>query len=128
MRAAPPIEDTQGNDHLFAERIPSAPIPPAWQRRLGEYEVANSEGDRSAFSDVRLYEQDGLLLMAYRYNLLFESIDGDENEPTIKALLPLSDTEVAIHGLGRNNGEVLRIESHGDQELLYFSGYLLRSH
>jgi ABC-type phosphate transport system permease subunit len=42
------------------------------------------------------------------------------------ALKPISDTEAVIYGLGRGMGETIGVVTVGNDEMLTYSGYLLK--
>jgi CubicO group peptidase (beta-lactamase class C family) len=110
---------SQGQELLLGERIKLVTIPEKWLQRTGEYEIINQGDDAVLIDNVRLRQDNGLLIMDYAMPLF---IDGRMSA----AISPLSDTEVITYGLGRNMGETIRVVTVGGEELLQYSGYLLR--
>lgn len=108
-----------GSDYLAGERLEPVPVPAVWQQRTGEYEIVNLGDDTLLVEDIRLEYGDGLLTVAYRLPLFSE-------QPLRVALAPLSATEAVISGLGRGKGETIRVVTVKGEELLAYSGYLLR--
>ena len=68
---------------------------------------------------IRLYLDRELLMMEYGMPLFSDAIMS-------VALRPLNDNEAVIYGLGRGMGETVRAVTVGGEELLSYSGYLLR--
>ncbi|MDY0281960.1 MAG: serine hydrolase domain-containing protein [Salinivirgaceae bacterium] len=108
-----------GQELLLGERIKLVPIPEKWVRRTGEYEIINRDDDAVLIDNLCLRQDNGLLIMDYTVPLFLDGRMG-------KAITPLSDTEAITYGLGRNMGETIRVVNVGSEELLRYSGYLLR--
>ncbi len=108
-----------GQELLLGERIKLVPIPEKWVRRTGEYEIINRDDDAVLIDNLCLRQDNGLLIMDYTVPLFLDGRMG-------KAITPLSDTEAITYGLGRNMGETIRVVNVGGEELLRYSGYLLR--
>ena len=89
-----------GKKILLGEKIPPAPVPEVWRKRVGRYELLNPDtGFPLTEPQVKL--RDGQLCMSYKLPLLSPN--------TIQVpLQPISDTEAIILGLGRMRGETLR--------------------
>lgn len=108
-----------GREYLAGERLPPLPVPESWQRRAGEYEIINAGEDTLLLEAIRLHSTGESLTVEYAMPLF--------TEQTLRlALAPLSETEAVIRGLGRHKGETVRVVSQGGEELLAYSGYLLR--
>lgn len=108
-----------GSEYLAGERLEPAPVPAVWQQRAGEYEIVNYGDDTRLVEDIVLDYADGLLTVAYRLPHF--------TEQTLHiALAPLSANEAVISGLGRGKGETIRVVTVKGEELLVYSGYLLR--
>jgi len=105
-------------EFLLGEKIKPVPVPEKWLRRLGEYEIANPGDDVFVPDQIRLRCVDGLLLLDY----FVSSWDSTQTF----ALSPVSDAEAIIHGLGRYMDETIRTVSINEQEMLSYSGYVLR--
>ncbi len=108
-----------GLETLVGVPINPVPIPKEWQNRAGEYEIINDGEDAFHVEGVRLYEDNGLLLMEY-------SIPFFSNERVQEAIKPLSDSEAVFFGLGRNKGETIRVVKVDAEEVFHFSGYVLK--
>ncbi|HTP26905.1 MAG TPA: serine hydrolase domain-containing protein [Anaeromyxobacteraceae bacterium] len=107
-----------GEEVLVGERIRAVPIPGAWQKRAGEYEIVNAGDDAALIDKIRLRQDNGLLLVEFSSPLSAGWAS--------RAIMPLSDSEALFNGLGRGMGETIRSVSSGGEELLQYSGYLLR--
>jgi CubicO group peptidase (beta-lactamase class C family) len=108
-----------GSEFLAGEQLKPEPVPDKWQQRSGEYEIINGGDDTVLVDKVRLSSENGLLKAEYTLPLF--------TDQTLRvALSPLSDTEAVICGLGRGKGETVRVVKQGGNELLAYSGYLLR--
>jgi CubicO group peptidase (beta-lactamase class C family) len=111
---------SRGQKLIFGERIAPAPIPDAWLRRTGEYEVANGVGDE-LHAGIEVRQRDGFLTVELSFTI-----------PSIGsltlALAPLSDSEAIVTGLGMSPGagETVRAVMVDGEECLAFSGYLAR--
>jgi CubicO group peptidase (beta-lactamase class C family) len=110
---------SKGQDFLVGERIQLAPASDKWSQRTGDYEVANGGNDAVPFDKVSLRQDAGLLIVEYALPLFF---DGKVS----MAIAPISDTEALTYGLGRGMGETIRVVKRDGEELLQYSGYLLR--
>jgi hypothetical protein len=110
---------SQGEEFLVGERIQTVPVPEKLSQRVGEYEIVNRGDDAVIFDNVRVRQDAGLLIVDYVTPLF-------SDKTMSVALAPLSDTEVLTYGLGRGMGETIRVVTVGSEELLQYSGYLLR--
>jgi len=110
---------SQGRELLLGERIKLVPLPERWLKRTGEYEILNRGNDAVLIENVRLRQDNGLLILDYAMPLF---VGGRMSV----AITPLSDTEAIMYGLGRNMGETIRVVNVGGEEVLQYSGYLLR--
>jgi CubicO group peptidase (beta-lactamase class C family) len=104
---------------LFGERIAATQIPETWLQRQGEYEIINAGDDFLLVKGIRLRSEAGLLVMEYAMPLVAKG-------PMSVAIRPLNNTEALILGMGRGMGETICFVSVGGEDLLQFSGYLLR--
>jgi len=108
-----------GKEYLAGERLQPVPVPEKWRQRTGEYEIVNAGDDTLLLEKLRLRYEDGILLAEYTMPLF-------TGQTMSQALTPLSGTEAVICGLGRGKGETVRAVSRNGEELLAYSGYLLR--
>jgi len=113
------LANSAGRSMLVGEKIGPVLVSDQWQRRVGAYEIANPGDDTVLVKDICLRYKDGLLRVDYALPLFF---DGTLNV----SLQPLSDTEAVIRGLGRGMGETIRVVTVDGEEMLRYSGYLLR--
>lgn len=104
---------------LIGEKIKPVPVPEKWLQRVGKYEIANRGDDLFVPDQHRLRYAEGFLFLDY-----FDP--AAEKAAVTFALMPVSDTEAAIYGLGRGMGETIRAVTTDGQEMLYYSGYLFR--
>jgi CubicO group peptidase (beta-lactamase class C family) len=108
-----------GQEILFGERIADTQLPEAWLKRQGEYEIINAGDDFLLVKGIRLRYDAGLLVMEYDMPLF------SKGKMSV-AISPLNNTEALILGLGRGMGETIRSVTAEGNDLLQFSGYLLR--
>jgi hypothetical protein len=108
-----------GREMLLGERIQPTPIPSVWLKRLGKYEIINPGDDHIVVEGIRLRNDAGLLVIDYSIPLVMKG--------TLQfALKPISDTEVVIYGLGQRMGETIGVITVENDEMLMYSGYLLK--
>jgi hypothetical protein len=108
-----------GREMLVGERIKPVPISEAMQKWVGEYEVVNAGDDAFLAEKVRLRLDNGLLLAEYAMPLLTDQI-------VTMAISPVSDSEAITCGLGRGMGETIQVVNVNGEEMIRFSGYLLK--
>jgi CubicO group peptidase (beta-lactamase class C family) len=108
-----------GREMLIGERIRPVPVPAEWLVRTGEYEIANPGKDVILPEKVRLRADDGFLFVDYSIPVLFPGTASF-------AVAPVSDTDAVIQGIGRGMGETVRAVTVNGENLLSYSGYLLR--
>jgi hypothetical protein len=103
-------------EFLLGEKIKPVAVPDKWLQRLGAYEIADPGDDVFVPDQHRLRYADGFLFLDY--------FDPTAKVPTVTfALLPVSDTEAVIYGLGRNMGETIMAVTVDGKEQLLYSGY-----
>ncbi len=108
-----------GQELLVGERLKPVPIPEALQKKVGEYEIVNAGDDAVLVDKIHLRQDCGLLLVEYGLPLFTDKMMSF-------AITPLSDSEAIISGLGRGMGETIRIVTVDGEEMIRYSGYLLR--
>jgi CubicO group peptidase (beta-lactamase class C family) len=86
----------------------------AWAQRLGDYEISNLDGDLKVMERIRLFQEDGFLML---------ELQGGEQMPRT-LLMPLSDTEARLVGTLADMGSTVRSVVKGGVEQLGYSGYL----
>jgi CubicO group peptidase (beta-lactamase class C family) len=124
----PPVEFAQVDERRFAllrdrvvipaEKIPPYSIPETWRRCAGEYHIINPDAEYLVELDhCRMLIENGKLLMDIR-------ISGIENRHVQVVVVPISDSEAYVFGLGRNVGDVARVLTDGDRLRIRYSGYV----
>ena len=109
-----------GQTFVAGEKIKPAPIPASARKWLGEYEIVNlAGGDAYVPKQCALREKDGFLTLEYA----FPEFDINTLAYPISVV---SDNEAVILGLGRGTQETLRVVNMHGEELIAYSGYLLR--
>jgi hypothetical protein len=110
-------------DHVlrFAQKIPRAPLPPAWQKRLGTWEAVERDAllELVELERLSLRYDDGVLYFHY-------ALPGWLGLEVLVPVNPVSDTELVLHGTGWLMGETVRVVRRGGEERLRYSGYELR--
>jgi CubicO group peptidase (beta-lactamase class C family) len=110
----------QNATFVLGEKINPVPISASLRNRIGEYDVVNvAEGEANIPENCALRERDGFLMLEY-------SIPAYGLSNIAFPIAPWSDNEAIILGLGRGMHETVRLETINGQELLAYSGYLLR--
>lgn len=110
-----------GQELLIGERIHAAPVPESWKKKLGKYDIINAGDDAMLAKDISLKIEDNYFFIEYSLPLMIKG-------PLRFALNPLSENEAVIAGLGRGMGETIRVVHRNNEELIRYSGYLLRKH
>jgi hypothetical protein len=87
-----------------------------WRQRLGDYETINPDGNFT-LEKFMLSEEEGVICLHYQAPHL------SEREIRLP-LLPVSETEAVVQGLGRGAGETLEVIEIDGQACLRFSGYI----
>ena len=108
-----------GRAFPIGERIRPVPLPAEWHGRTGEYEIVNSGEDAVLPEKVRLREDGGFLFVDFALPLLFPGTASF-------AVAPVSKSEAIIRGIGRGMGETVRVVTVNGEEMISYSGYLLR--
>ncbi len=110
-----------GGRTLIGERFSPAELSEPWQRRAGEYELIEGRDDAVTPERVRLRIEDGVMVFSARL----------AGMPKYKAewelpIMPVTNTEAVVQGLGRNLGDTIRVLQATDGERLVYSGYVWR--
>ena len=124
----PPVEFAQADGRSFAllrdrvvvpaEQTPTLSIAEIWQHRAGNYHIINTDAEYLVDLDhCRLLIENGKLLMDIR-------ISGIENRHVKVVIMPISDSEAYVFGLGRNVGDVMRVLPDGDRQRMRYSGFV----
>jgi CubicO group peptidase (beta-lactamase class C family) len=124
----PPVEFAQVGERSFAllrdrvvvpsEKIPPYSIPEPWRRCTGDYHIINPDDEYLVdLEHCRMLIENGKLLMDIR-------ISGFENRHVKVVVVPISDSEAYVFGLGRNVGDVARVLTEGGRLRIRYSGYV----
>jgi CubicO group peptidase (beta-lactamase class C family) len=103
---------------LAGERLAPRPIPEAWRKRTGKYEIVNRDQDEPLFDDPSLVVKNGLLLLQV-------TMAGSDARGDI-VVEPLSDTEALLLGPLAGAGETIRAMQVDGVEMWRYSGYLFK--
>ena len=125
--AFPPVEFLQAEGRRFAvlhdrivipaEKIPAYDIPDSWRKLTGDYRIRNPDQEY-------LVELDHCRMLIENEKLLMDiKISGIENRRVKVVVVPISDNEAYVFGLGRNVGDVAHARKEGDLQLIRYSGY-----
>ena len=124
----PPVEFAHVQGRTFAvlrdrtaipaEKIPPYRIPESWRRFAGDYRVRNPDQEY-------LVELDRCRMLIENEKLLMDiKISGIENRRVKVVVVPISDHEAYVFGLGRNVGDVAQARMEGERPVIRYSGYL----
>ncbi len=107
----------------LGEKIRPYPIPDAWLRRVGEYEILNPD-ESGSIEKIHLRTKDGFLL----FDIFLDGTEWATGE-FILPVLPISDTEAMIYtsggGLPHIEGTVHVYTADGEERIRH-SGYEFR--
>lgn len=104
---------------LVGEKLHPLAVSPAWQQRLGEYELANLNGDEPLLERFALKLENGFLLCEVALTI----------QPGVLLRLPLvprSDDAANVAIMLHDYGETVRFVPVNGEERLVFAGYELR--
>lgn len=107
--------------HRFAEKVPDAPVPPAWHKRQGYYEVVDVDPliELVELKPLALEIDDGVLLFSY-------PLPGWMGLRATVPVVAVSDTELVLAGTGWLMGETVKVVKKDGEERLRYSGFELR--
>jgi len=97
------------------EKIAHRPIPATWESRIGKY-VTDLPGEGICYKGLELTKKDGLMVAKITIS---SGVAGTPGAQAEFPLVPVSDVEAVIGGIGTGTGAVVRAEGGG----LYHSGY-----
>jgi CubicO group peptidase (beta-lactamase class C family) len=107
-----------GKKYLLGERIEPSPIPDAWLKRLGDYELVNPGDYFPMIEKAQLKYEDHLLTL----DVTTPMLSNVGIERLRFAVGPVSNTEAVILGLGRNMGETIEAVTETGEVRLRYSG------
>ncbi len=101
-----------------AEKVPAYTLTPVWRARVGEYRIINPDDHYLVnLEHCRMLVEDGHLLLDLE-------ISGIEDRRVKIVVMPYSDNESYVFGLGRNVGDTtVAYRANGRQRVLY-SGFI----
>ncbi len=104
---------------VVGARIHPVPIPSAWLRRVGNYDIIDLPEEAAFVDRLRLSVKDEFLVVTGRFT---------KPKPVefTFALNPLSDTEAVVMGVGFGAGETLDVIQQSDEEFGRYAGYILK--
>jgi CubicO group peptidase (beta-lactamase class C family) len=107
------VRTSEGMAQFFGSRIEKDSIPPSWRKRTGHYKGRFSQEEAEIIQEMKLYVQDGYLMMNLKLPLI--------TDVTLRlALNPISDKLAYVKGHSRMTGDVLKVkEENGEQKLMY---------
>lgn len=103
------LADTPAGPKLIGERVVPRVLSSAWRKRVGTYIVQNPDA----------YQPDLQLTLSNRKGFLILS----NSELGARILIPVSDTEAVMAGLGRALGETVVADGDAGDAVLRYSGY-----
>ncbi len=103
----------------FGKKLPAAPISPAWQERLGKYELVNAGDDFVMLRFLELKTENETLVFSGQF-----AMDGVPPFPF--GLKVFSDTEAQVAGYGLGVGQTIRVVRGESGEELLCGGYRYR--
>ena len=105
------------------ERVPDYSIPQAWMERVGEY-VALNGYEELDFGKFVIKVENGILLV--ETSITSNYVPQVSTEIRV-ALMPISDTEAVVIGLGNSEGGTVRATDETGEENLYYSGFRFKA-
>lgn len=111
-----------GGSTSVAQRVDPTPIPAAWKARYGIWARIADPGEGETVTRVELSEERGLMVA----NVAGVSKLVADGEAAYRVgVLPLSETEAVVAGVGDQEGDTLRVERRGGAEVLLVAGFAL---
>lgn len=108
--------NTLGHSRVAGVRIHPVPISPAWEDRLGDYELV-SEFPVAEVKPGGLALKDGFLVASAQL---------ESGEKLEYVLQPVNDQEAIIAGIGRSLGETVTVRSTDEGELFEYAGLVFK--
>jgi hypothetical protein len=106
-----------GHEYLFVARIEPAPVPDAWMKRIGNFELINPDGNFKDDRQSSLFIKNGFLIARLSKG----------SYSVVRALRPISDTEAVTMELAGGLGDTIRvIKQNNDEEILFYTGFQYR--
>lgn len=107
---------------FLGEKIIVTPVAAAWKSRTGSYAIVNPSPG-ILYKDLELYLEDGFLMLHFSVQLPYQKEAGEVRQVALRVV---DDNNAVIHGLGTGFGDTIRVVHQDDEELLSWSGFLLR--
>ena len=102
-----------GSKMLFAEKITPILLPDSWKASSGTYEIVNkTDLPASLMDEITIKLENGFLIAGFK-------LMGEKAQCVI---LPLSETDGIIAGLGRGTGDTVTLKTVNGQQFATISG------
>jgi hypothetical protein len=113
-----------GQDLIFDAKLEPTPVPEAWLKRAGRYELIYPYKNTNLMAILNNGKSNLALKNGFLHaELLIFPWSGE----TIKfALKPVSDTEAVVMGVGRSRGDTISVIKQNNEELLCYGGVQYR--
>lgn len=116
------VGNYRGHKMFSGEKIEPQSIAASWKNRTGAYEVIHLQSGLILINpELRLI--DGFLMFRFGARLPFQN---DDEEVSQVALNTIDDLNAVVQGLGSGLGDTIRVVHQNGEELLSWSGFLLR--
>jgi CubicO group peptidase (beta-lactamase class C family) len=116
------LGEYRGYKMFVGEKIIPTPITESWKSRTGSYEIINPT-PATFYKDLELGIENDFLVVRYAVQQPYKE---DVEEGGQFVLKIVDDLNAVIHGLGSGLNETIRVVHQDGDELLLWSGFLLR--
>jgi hypothetical protein len=116
------LGEFRGHKIFVGEKIVPTQITGPWKSRTGSYEIINPT-PATFFKNLELGIENDFLVVRYGVQLPYQK---DVVEDSQLVLQVLDDQNAVVHGLGSGLGETVRVVHQNSEELLAWSGFLIR--
>lgn len=112
------VEHIQGTRTLVGSRIQPYDIPDSWKKRFGMYELEMVMENLIYIKSITIRKESNFLFADF----ITEIPPHDTEIRGSSVLIPVSDTQAIIAGIGRGKGNAMIFEDDGGEERLRFLG------
>ena len=116
------LGEFHGHKMFVGEKIIPTPITTTWKSRTGSYEIINPTSG-TFYKDLELDIENGFLVVRFGVQLPYQDDIAGNSQLVLQVV---DDQNAIINGLGSDMGETLRVVHQDGDELLAWSGLLLR--